>query len=45
MFVCLIFQVDTDFSPMALEEKSLDEVCLWLEDQGFDESVVQRFRG
>ena len=43
--VCLIFQGDTDFTDMALEEKSLDEVCFWLEDQGFDEAVVQNFKG
>ena len=28
-----------------LEGKSLDEVCEWLEDEGFPDSVVSTFRG
>lgn len=28
-----------------LEEKSIDEVCQWLEDGGFPDSILQTFRG
>ena len=28
-----------------LEDKSVDDVCEWLEDRGYPESVLRSFRG
>ena len=32
-------------TPSLLEEKSIDDVCQWLEDCGFSESILRTFRG
>lgn len=29
----------------ALEEKSLQDVCEWLEEKGFGDTVIEAFRG